>query len=76
MMQPYEDKNRTNSYIYKDGKIYDMSGSITIMVSGNADLAGLAAKVEPGTIAYTAGWQRAWQLDLNGSTWVSIYGGS
>lgn len=75
-MEPYENKLRTNNYIYKNGKIIDQEGSASVMVSGSSDLTGLAALVKPGTIAYTAGWQLAWQLDLNGSTWVSLYGGS
>ena len=76
MAEPYVDKNRTNSYIFKNGKIIDQPGTPVIMVSGSSDLATLAPLVSPGTIAYTAGWLLAWQLDLNGSTWVSMYGGT
>ena len=74
-MRGYEDRGSTTSYIYKDGKVQEAEGSISVMISSSSDLTGLAAKVGVGTIAYTSGWQAAWQLGLDGSTWTQFIGG-
>lgn len=66
--------SRTTGFVYADGKIIDAPGSVTVMVSGAGDLTALAAKVGPGAIAYTAGWQAAWQLGIDGETWSQFIG--
>ena len=53
----------------KDGEIYRMTGAVSVMVTGQADLANL--DYAPGTIAYTAGFGKMWQLAASGS-WVEL----
>ena len=74
-MRGYEDRGSTTSYIYSDGKVKEVQGSITVMVSSESDLTALKALVGPGTIAYTSGWQAAWQLGIDDSTWTQFIGG-
>lgn len=52
----------------------DMEPSIgAVMVADENELANLEGYA-PGTIAFTAGYKKMWQLDFDG-TWVTIVGG-
>lgn len=53
----------------KDGKLYKHSDATSIMVNSSSELASLAC--EPGSVAFTAGFENMWQLDASGQ-WVSI----
>lgn len=75
---PYGDKNRvsraqtrTETDYVKNGELHKGGSSASVMVTAQSDLANLP--VEPGTIAYTAGFGQMWQLAANG-TWVEIGG--
>ena len=74
-MKPYEDKSRTTNFVFDGTEIKEVEGSITVMIDDDDDLTALAALAAPGTIAYTAGWQAAWQLGTDGSTWTQFVGG-
>ena len=79
-MKPYSYRaagggNGSSGYSWNGTEIAENPGSITVMISDDDELTGLAEKVGTGTIAYTAGWQNAWQLDLDGETWVQFIGG-
>lgn len=50
-------------------KIKPMLWNESIMVADESELAEL--NVEPGTVAYTAGFGNMWQLDAEG-TWQTI----
>lgn len=54
----------------KDGVVYKGSGSASVMVESQSDLAGLE-KSAPGTIAFTAGYVNMWQKKADG-TWVEM----
>lgn len=80
-MKPYSYRaagggSGSSSYNWNGTEIAENTGSITVMVSDESDLEDLAGQVGAGTIAYTAGWQNAWQLDLDGETWVQFIGGN
>lgn len=52
----------------------DMEPSIgAVMVKDETELTNLTGYA-PGTIAFTAGYKKMWQLDFDG-TWVIIVGG-
>jgi hypothetical protein len=52
--------------------VMDMDNSIgTVMVSEENDLQILSA-YPPGTIAFTPGYKKMWQLGLDGETWVDM----
>ena len=77
---PFGNKNITRvqnsgeaAYV-KDGTLYVGQTVPCILISAETDLANLPA-LPPGTLAHTAGWQNAWELDVDGSTWVSLMGG-
>ena len=53
-----------------DGVIYKHSPVASVIVTAEADLATLD-DYEVGTIAYTAGFAKMWQLDASGD-WISI----
>lgn len=59
-----------NNYI-KGGELIRGDNAHSIMVTSSGDLAELAGKFPPGSIAYTAGFAAMWQLAADGS-WVSI----
>lgn len=46
-----------------------------VMVTAESDLANLPDTYEPGTIAYTAGYQDIWQLAADG-TWADFFAAS
>ena len=79
-MKPYSYRaagggSGSTGYSWNGTDITETPGAITVMISDETELTDLAAKVGAGTIAYTAGWQNAWQLDLDGETWVQFIGG-
>ena len=50
----------------------DMESAIgSVMVSSESDLDGLTG-YPSGTIAFTAGYKKMWQLDVDGTTWVDM----
>lgn len=54
----------------KDGVIYKHSPAASVIVTAESDLAQLT-NYEVGTIAYTAGFAKMWQLDASGN-WISV----
>lgn len=74
-MKPYEDPSKFTNYVFDGTGIVEVRGSIVTMIGDEDELEDLAAVVGPGTIAYKAGWLEAWQLDVDGSTWVQFIGG-
>lgn len=74
MMREYEDLSRVCNFVFDGTNVLDVSGSITVMVSGQAQLSALASKVKPGSIAYVSGWSKAWQLGPDGTTWTQMIG--
>ena len=68
-------------YENKDGELAN-SRPEPIMITGESASA-LAAGTTPdvladakvGTVAYTAGWEKAWQLGPDGETWKQFIGG-
>ena len=74
-MKPYEDPSKFTNYVFDGTSVVEVRGSIVVMISDDDELTDLAAIVKPGAIAYLAGWQQAWQLDTDGSTWVQFIGG-
>ena len=58
-------------YVGSDGILYKNQVTESVMVTAEADLANLPDIYPPGTFAYTAGWQNAWQLSADGM-WVSV----
>lgn len=58
----------------KNGKVYQNIQMYTIQVESESDLALLSDySYAPGTIAHTAGWKQAWELNTSG-TWVDMMG--
>lgn len=53
------------------GQLVQARNPMNIMVESESDLTALAGKVDPGSIAYTAGYGSAWQLDASGA-WQTI----
>ena len=74
-MTPYDNKERVSAFVFDGTTIKDIQGSITVLIGDDDDLTALAELVQPGTIAYLAGWTEAWQLDVDGATWVQMIGG-
>lgn len=74
-MRPYDDGSRTTNYVFDGTNVLEVMGSVVVMVSSESDLTALAGKVGPGSIAYTSGWQAAWQLGIDDSTWTQFIGG-
>ena len=72
MMRTRANRETISNFIYKDGEVVQVTGSVVVMVSGEGDLTNLAERLEPGSIAYTSGWGEAWQLGLDGTTWTSM----
>ncbi len=54
----------------KDGEVHRHSAAVSIMIPSESDLANLK-DYEPGSIAFTAGYNKVWQLDAEGN-WVSV----
>lgn len=46
-------------------------GGGSFLISDQSKLASIP-DAEPGDMAFTAGFKHMWQLDTDGSTWVSI----
>ena len=63
-------QTRQETDYIKGDTIYRGSGSASVMVTSSSDLANITGHA-PGTIAYTAGFAKMWQLAANGS-WVAI----
>lgn len=55
----------------KDGTLYRGANAPVVQVNAESELSELSTIYSVGTIAYTAGWKNAWQLDSSGS-WVSM----
>lgn len=51
-------------------EIYKNSPTKSVLVTAESDLSKLA-DYDPGTVAYTAGFDKMWQMNAAG-TWVSI----
>lgn len=58
-----------NDYV-ADGNIYKNAMASAILVGSESDL-DLLTNYEPGSIAYTAGFDSMWQLGVDGE-WVEI----
>lgn len=69
------EKNRVTGYVFDGTSVQEVPGAVVVMIGSESDLTALAEKVGAGAIAYTAGWQAAWQLDNDGETWVQFIGG-
>lgn len=54
----------------KNGEIHRHSAAKSIMVQSESDLSNLVG-YEPGSIAFTAGFAKIWQLDAS-NNWVQI----
>lgn len=61
-----------NTDYVKNGIIYRDNPVKNVLVGSENDLAYLT-DYEPGTVAYTAGYQAMWQKDVTGE-WVDIVG--
>ena len=76
MVPPFGDsritrvQSRSETDYVKDGVLFRGSGSASVMVTAQTDLAKITDKA-PGTIAYTAGFANMWQLAADGS-WVAL----
>lgn len=56
----------------KDGKVFQGVQSFSVQVESEDDLENLAPYgYTPGTMAFTAGFAKMWQLDSDGN-WVSL----
>ena len=62
--------NNTEVDYVKDGVLYKGNVADSVMIESLDDLSGLT-DLCPGSIAYTAGYKRMWQLNAAG-TWVEI----
>ena len=51
--------------------IYIKQATRNILV-GSADDQDLLVGYTPGSYAHTAGWVKIWELDVDGTTWVSV----
>ena len=74
------DKNKIADGIYRvdmdDMRLMDGEWSTTgatgaYLVESQSKLASIP-DVCPGDIAFTAGYKKMWQMDTDGTTWVSI----
>ena len=61
-----------NTDYVKGGKVYRNAPIKTVLVGGASDLE-LLKGYEPGTVAYTAGFKKLWQLGTD-DTWTSMEG--
>ena len=57
--------------VLKNGKLIDVVPAECVMVSSQSDLADIKNQCEAGTIAFTAGFKKIWQLDSN-NQWQEI----
>lgn len=55
----------------KDGDLYTGRTADAVMVEDEDDLTGLTGILNPGSIAFTAGYKEMWQLAADG-TWVDM----
>lgn len=55
----------------KGGELYVNAGARSVCVTGQGDLANLPQDYPPGSVAFTAGFKRIWQLGADG-TWVDL----
>lgn len=66
----------TTDYVDADGVLHKGAKCDSVLVpSTNTQtiLAQLTGYV-PGSYAHTAGWANAWELDVDGTTWVPLGG--
>lgn len=61
----------TNMDYVKDGVLYGGAYVGVVMVESESDLDSLPDTYQPGSLAFTAGYQQMWQLAADG-TWVEI----
>lgn len=60
-------------YVNGNGDLVVMANARCIMVGSESDLDSLEGiELAPGSIAHTAGWTAAWELDVDGETWVTL----
>ena len=77
MVPPFGDKqisrvqSRSELDYVKSGVIYRGGGSAAVLVTSSGDLNGVKESHAPGTVAFTAGFNDAWQLNASG-TWVKF----
>lgn len=70
-------------YVNEDGELANMAQDAPIMLRPD-DATALESGTVPdalkgvaiGTMAYTAGYKKGWQLDTDGETWVQFVGGA
>lgn len=55
----------------KDGELYVNAGARSVCVTGQGDLAELPQDYPPGSVAFTAGFKKIWQLGADG-VWVDL----
>ena len=73
MTEKFHGKGEVSLLDYvKNGVLHKQVPSDSVLVGSSADLAAVAENYNPGVVAYTAGFKHMWQLDVDGSTWVSI----
>ena len=58
----------------KDGVVYKNAPINLVLVTSKSDAETLLTDFEPGTIAYTAGFNQMWQKAPNGS-WADFFTG-
>lgn len=56
-----------------NGNVYTKVEVKSVLIGSQSDLASLTGYT-PGTIAHTAGFANMWELDVDGTTWVSLMG--
>ena len=57
--------------VLRDGAWHKTGATSVYLVESQSKLASIP-DAAPGDIAYTAGYEYMWQLDTDGTTWVSV----
>lgn len=55
----------------QDGVLHKGANGAAILIESENDLEDLAAEYAPGSVAYTTGFKKMWQLSSDGE-WVSV----
>lgn len=59
-------------YVDADGNLVVMANARCILIGSSADLTSITdIGLAPGSVAHTAGWAAAWELDVDGQ-WVTL----
>lgn len=73
MTEKFHGKGEVSLLDYvKSNVLHKQVPSDSVLVGSSADLANIKENYSPGVVAYTAGFTHMWQLDVDGTTWVSI----